>query len=79
MQKIFLLLLTGFLIILKPILGQTGVYVPELSGLDTRMKAILTKYNVTGGQLALTYQGRLVYNRGFGLANNLCNPIVFLG
>lgn len=29
----------------------------------------MTKYNVPGGQLAISYQGRLLYNRGFGFAN----------
>jgi CubicO group peptidase (beta-lactamase class C family) len=48
---------------------QTGQYVPELSNFDTAMQNLMSTYNVPGGQLAITYQGRLVYNRGFGFAN----------
>ncbi|MBK9249787.1 MAG: serine hydrolase [Ignavibacteria bacterium] len=35
------------------------------------MNAILAKYNVVGGQMAITYQGRLVYNRGYGITDTL--------
>ncbi len=49
--------------------AQTGLYVPQLANFDTAMLNLMSKYNVPGGQLAITYQGRLVYNRGFGLAN----------
>lgn len=33
------------------------------------MLKFMEAYNVPGGQLAITYHGRLVYNRGFGFAN----------
>jgi CubicO group peptidase (beta-lactamase class C family) len=49
--------------------AQTGTYVPELANFDAAMQNLLTSYNVPGAQLAITYQGRLVYNRGFGFAN----------
>lgn len=49
--------------------AQTGTYVPQLAKFDTAMQSIMTQYNVPGGQLAITYHGRLVYSRGFGLAN----------
>jgi CubicO group peptidase (beta-lactamase class C family) len=49
--------------------AQTGLHVPELVAFDSAMTALLADHNVPGGQLALTYQGRLVYNRGFGYAN----------
>jgi CubicO group peptidase (beta-lactamase class C family) len=49
--------------------AQTGLYVPELANFDTAMAQLMTQYNVPGGQLAITYQGRLVYNRGFGMAD----------
>lgn len=49
--------------------AQTGVAVPELAELDQIMSSLLTKYNIPGGALAYTYRGRLVYARGFGLAD----------
>ncbi|MSQ78912.1 MAG: T9SS type A sorting domain-containing protein [Flavobacteriaceae bacterium] len=56
--------------------AQTGIYVPELAIFDTAMSNLLTTYNVKGAQLALTYKGRLVYNRGFGYANTSTNTFV---
>ncbi len=58
----------GFLFAINCI-AQTGAYVPELVNFDTAMAGLLSRYNVPGGQLAITYQGRLVYNRGFGYAD----------
>lgn len=75
-MRIFFLQILGQLLIIIPTLAQTGIYVAELKGFDTRMKTILTKYSVTGGQLAVTYQGRLVYNRGFGLADSQTQQLV---
>lgn len=49
--------------------AQTGVYVPQLANFDAAMLNLMSTYNVPGGQLAITYEGRLVYSRGFGLAN----------
>lgn len=49
--------------------AQTGLYVPQLAKFDTAMLDLMSAYNVPGGQLAITYYGRLVYNRGFGFAN----------
>ena len=49
--------------------SQTGLYVPQLASFDTAMLKFMEAYNVPGGQLAITYHGRLVYNRGFGFAN----------
>lgn len=36
----------------------------------------MNKYEINGGQLAITYEGRLVYNRGFGLADTLQKTLV---
>jgi CubicO group peptidase (beta-lactamase class C family) len=49
--------------------GQTGIYVPELTIFDTRMLELLNDYQIPGGQLAISYEGRLVYDRGFGYSN----------
>ena len=66
MRKFLLL----FIIILKiSVKAQTGVFVPELTLFDDKINSIMNKYEINGGQLAITYEGRLVYNRGFGLAD----------
>ncbi len=49
--------------------AQTGLYVPQLAAFDAAMTNLLSTYNIPGGQLAITYKGRLVYNRGFGFSN----------
>jgi CubicO group peptidase (beta-lactamase class C family) len=56
--------------------AQTGVAVPGLEIFDVAMSNLLADYNIKGAQLALTYHGRLVYNRGFGYANTSTNTLV---
>ncbi|CAN5630571.1 hypothetical protein BH11BAC1_BH11BAC1_20470 [soil metagenome] len=56
--------------------AQTGIYVPQLAGFDTAMMNFINQYGVPGGQLAITYQGRLVYNRGFGYADTVAHSLV---
>lgn len=53
----------------RPTSAQTGLYVPQLADFDTAMQELMAEYDVPGAQLAITYQGRLVYNRGFGYAD----------
>ncbi|HTO16392.1 MAG TPA: serine hydrolase [Edaphocola sp.] len=57
--------------------AQTGVFVPQLASFDTAMLNLMNTYNVPGGQLAITYKGRLVYNRGFGLADTTLKDSVY--
>ena len=56
--------------------AQTGAAVPGLEIFDVAMSNLLADYNIKGAQLALTYHGRLVYNRGFGYANTSTNTLV---
>lgn len=56
--------------------AQTGLYVPDLAVFDTQMLNILSTHHVPGGQLAITYKGRLVYNRGFGYADTTTGKLV---
>ena len=56
--------------------SQTGVYVPQLKAFDSAMQDLMNQYDIPGAQLAITYQGRLVYNRGFGKANIENNELV---
>lgn len=57
--------------------AQTGLYVPQLAAFDNAMLNLMSTYNVPGAQLAITYQGRLVYNRGFGFANLVTQDSVY--
>ena len=56
--------------------AQTGYYSPSLANFDSAMTNLLNTYDIPGGQLAITYQGRLVYSRGFGLADTATNTAV---
>jgi len=64
-------ILTVSLLLLNSInlFAQTGVFVPELVNFDTAMTNLMKRYDIPGGQMAITYKGNLVYNRGFGYAN----------
>src|SRR3954468_13214453 len=50
-------------------LPMTGQAVPELAGLDAMMGALMTRWSLPGGQLAVARDGRLLLNRGYGLAD----------
>jgi CubicO group peptidase (beta-lactamase class C family) len=76
MKKIFLACAFSTLFVFSTH-AQTGVYVPDLADFDAAMLNLISTYNVPGAQLAITYQGRLVYNRGFGFANTATQDSVF--
>jgi CubicO group peptidase (beta-lactamase class C family) len=44
---------------------QTGPEVPELSVLDATMRGFMVSHRVSAGALAITYQSRLVFARGY--------------
>ena len=44
---------------------QTGPEVPELSVLDATMRGFMVSHKVSAGALAITYQSRLVFARGY--------------
>ena len=44
---------------------QAGPVVPELSVFDETMKGFMVSHKVSAGSLAITYQGRLVFARGY--------------
>jgi CubicO group peptidase (beta-lactamase class C family) len=56
--------------------AQTGYYSPSLVNFDVAMNNLLKNYDIPGGQLAITYKGRLVYSRGFGFADKSTNEAV---
>jgi N-acyl-D-amino-acid deacylase len=45
----------------------------QTAALDQAMRTLLQRYDVPGGALAVTFQNRLVYARGFGLKDKLHN------
>ena len=49
--------------------GQTGPAVPDLAAYDRAVTRILTKYQIPGLALSIAKDGRLVYTRGFGVAD----------
>jgi N-acyl-D-amino-acid deacylase len=60
----------------QSVTAQTGVYSPSLVNFDVAMANLLNNFDIPGGQLAITYQGRLVYSRGFGHADSTTNTVV---
>jgi N-acyl-D-amino-acid deacylase len=48
---------------------MTGQAVSDLAGLDQVMTTLMPTWSLPGGQLAVARDGRLVLNRGYGLAN----------
>ncbi len=48
---------------------MTGAAVPELVGFDHVMTSLMPTWSLPGGQLAVAKDGRLVFNRGYGLAD----------
>ncbi|MGB2861752.1 MAG: serine hydrolase domain-containing protein [Sedimentisphaerales bacterium] len=59
-------ILTGCSILTSPrVWHQTGPDVPELSVFDKTMKDFMISHKVSAGSLAITYQGRLVFARGY--------------
>ncbi|MEV0289361.1 serine hydrolase domain-containing protein [Kribbella sp. NPDC050820] len=49
----------------------TGTAVTALAGFDSQMKTFMQARGITGGQLAVTYKGRLVLARGYSTSTSL--------
>ena len=47
-----------------------------MAALDQAMQTVMQQYDVQGGSLAVSYQGRLVFARGYGCANMNSNTPV---
>jgi CubicO group peptidase (beta-lactamase class C family) len=52
-----------------PIFAQTGIPVGSMSQCDTQMQTFLTNYQIPGATFAITKNGKLIYMRAFGTAN----------
>lgn len=59
-----LLMASTFLV--EPVSAQTGIPVPSMSQCDTIAQNFVNNWNVAGMTVAISYQGRLIYSRGFG-------------
>lgn len=49
--------------------AQTGISAPSLAGCDAEVKAFMARWDIPGASVAISKDGRLVYERGFGYAN----------
>ncbi len=65
--KILFTLLLGLLCLNSK--AQTGIAVPELAHCDEAVRQFVQRWNVLGASVALTKDGRLVYDRAFGYAD----------
>jgi N-acyl-D-amino-acid deacylase len=48
---------------------QTGVEVPELESFQSAVTTVMATHRIPGASLAIVYDGRLVFARGFGLVD----------
>ncbi len=54
----------------------SGAAVPELSGVDDAMRSLMSSYDIPGATLAVSRQGKLMYTRGFGYADEATSAVV---
>jgi len=52
-----------------PVFAQTGIPVGSMSQCDTQMQTFLTNYQIPGATFAIAKNGKLIYMRAFGTAN----------
>ncbi|MDQ3797875.1 MAG: serine hydrolase [Acidobacteriota bacterium] len=52
-----------------PVFAQTGIPVGSMSQCDTQMQTFLNNYQIPGATFAITKNGKLIYMRAFGAAN----------
>jgi CubicO group peptidase (beta-lactamase class C family) len=52
-----------------PIFAQTGIPVGSMSQCDAQMQTFLTNYQIPGATFAIAKNGKLIYMRAFGTAN----------
>lgn len=64
-----LMILTCTVAAVRALAAQTGAVVPEFSMLDRDIPALMEAAHVPGGAVAIVKDGRLVFARGYGLAD----------
>ena len=52
-----------------PIFAQTGIPAGSMSQCDAQMQTFLTNYQIPGATFAIAKNGKLIYMRAFGTAN----------
>ena len=67
-SKLFAVILT-LTVFALPIFAQTGIPISSMSACDTQMQSFMTNYQIPGATLAIAKNGKLVYMRAFGTAN----------
>ncbi|MEZ4802446.1 MAG: serine hydrolase [Gelidibacter sp.] len=70
MKNLYLILAVTFSCLA---LGQTGISVPEMTSCDTQIQNLLTTFNIPGLTMAISKDGKLIYERAFGNANLALN------
>ena len=53
--------------------AQTGIEIPELQTCDVAMKELMDKYQIPGASFAISKDGKVIYNRAFGMADLECD------
>lgn len=56
-------------VITVPALPMTGTAVPEMASFDRIIPALMVKWGIPGGAVAVVKDGRLVFSRGYGYAD----------
>jgi len=78
-RRAVLLLFSLFLIFpashARAVLPVTGVDVPELAIFDLEMQNYMAQHGIQAGVLAVSYNGCVIYQRGFGYAFNQSDPL----
>lgn len=64
-----LLTLASTLLLVPAAQAQTGQEVPEMAHYDAALTDLLERWRIPGAAVAVAHQGRLVYARGFGVAD----------
>ena len=59
----------AFTVFAWPIFAQTGIPAGSMGQCDMQMQAFMSKYQIPGATLAIAKNGRLVYMRAFGTAD----------
>ena len=58
-----------YIILSFPLHSQTGIHIPSMSSCDTEVISFLNTYSIPGASIAISKDGKLIYNRAFGNAN----------
>ena len=69
MKTRFLFFLTASVVGMVPATPQTGIAVPQMTACDGHVQNYLNTYGIPGAAIALSRNGKLVYDRAFGHAD----------